>query len=444
MEPTLSQRQSEKARWTKLLTARLPGLADAPEETRVLTGGGVLVLLRRGPERLVVELVHTNSGRPGYRTIGPCTLRYQGRALGPVQETWIDAIAQTVEAIPRAAVPEWAAFLDWATRLPSRGFGVESDERTAQGQELLIRLLEPCQARCEFCICRSAQPDMVSTPEDIEDRLVSGQAAGYTAVVFTGGEPTLVKELPELIARARALGYRRVGIQTNGLKLARPEYAQKLVKAGLNYALQSLHSHDAATHESIFQIDGCFEDCVASAQNLLGLGVALTINYVTTTANQRGHRDFIAFVQQRLRRPQRWRHPLRSRYPRVTFSSMSPQGWGAGNQALLPRLSVVAGSVRDAVVLARQAGIRVRIPGLCGFPPCLLPEMASIFYELQEPDPLQLESRQFFEGCASCAFRPRCSGYWKGYAAHHGTDEFQPALAADGHRIPRRWPWTRT
>jgi len=443
LELTLSDRQAEKTLWTQQLTAGLREIDGGPDEVRVLIGGGVTFLLRKGAERLVVELVHIDAEKHGFQTVGSCVIRYQGQDLGPNMDAWLHAIAATVEQIPGPQVDDWTSYLFWATRQPSRGFGVESGERTSQGTELIVRLLEPCQARCAFCICRSAQPDMVSSADDIEERISSGRVAGFRDVVFTGGEPTLVRELPELLSRARTLRYRRVGVQTNGIKMADMAYAQELVSAGLNSVLQSLHSHEPGVHESIFQIDGCFTDCVRAVQNSMALGLNVCLNYVTTVDNQDGHRDFVRFVHENFGRPNRWRFPHRPRYPSISFSSMSPQGWGANNSSILPRLSSVASSVRLAAELAEELGIFVRIPGLCGFPPCLLPEHALLFDELRDSEPVTIEARQYFDGCDDCAFRGGCSGYWKGYVLHHGTEEFRPALASDGYGIPRRWPWQR-
>ena len=117
---------------------------------------------------------------------------------------------------------------------------------------------------------------------------------------------------------------------------------------------------------------------------------------------------------------------------------MSPQGWGERNTAELPRLSEVAESVRQGLITAKKYNIQVRIPGLCGFPACFLPEYASVFDELTEREVVDIDERQYFDQCDSCAFRHKCSGYWKGYVRKYGTAEFIPAKESDGYRLPKK------
>ena len=111
----------------------------------------------------------------------------------------------------------------------------------------------------------------------------------------------------------------------------------------------------------------------------MALRVNLTLNYVTTKKNILGHRDFIDFVYKTFRRQSGILSYLGIGrvYPGITFSSMSPQGWGEKNKDQLPQLSVVAKSVKAALEQAKKYVISVRnSPGLCGFPACFLPEYA--------------------------------------------------------------------
>ena len=67
---------------------------------------------------------------------------------------------------------------------------------------------------------------------------------GIPHVVFTGGEPTLRDDLPELIAHAEHNG-QITGMNTNGRRLADPAYLRPLVDAGLDHVQITLESHAA-------------------------------------------------------------------------------------------------------------------------------------------------------------------------------------------------------
>jgi MoaA/NifB/PqqE/SkfB family radical SAM enzyme len=59
---------------------------------------------------------------------------------------------------------------------------------------------------------------------------------GIPHVVFTGGEPTLREDLPQLIAHAESLG-QVSGILTDGLRLVDEAYLQTLLQTGLDHVM---------------------------------------------------------------------------------------------------------------------------------------------------------------------------------------------------------------
>ncbi len=66
---------------------------------------------------------------------------------------------------------------------------------------------------------------------------------GIPHLVFTGGEPTLREDLPELIARAEANG-QVTGLLSDGLKLADDKYLNTLLQTGLDHLMVVLHPED--------------------------------------------------------------------------------------------------------------------------------------------------------------------------------------------------------
>lgn len=100
---------------------------------------------------------------------------------------------------------------------------------------------------------------------------------GIPHIVFTGGEPTLRPDLPELIAHAEKLG-QITGINTNGRRLKDPAFVQALLDAGLDHAQITLESHDPAFHDRMVGPRGAWEDTVAGLRNALATRLFVMTN----------------------------------------------------------------------------------------------------------------------------------------------------------------------
>ena len=87
-------------------------------------------------------------------------------------------------------------------------------------------------------------------------------------VVFTGGEPTLRPDLPELVAYAQSKG-QITGLNTNARRLSDRRYVLELVDAGLDHVQITLESHDPTIHDQMVTARGAWQQTVAGIQNAL-------------------------------------------------------------------------------------------------------------------------------------------------------------------------------
>lgn len=91
--------------------------------------------------------------------------------------------------------------------------------------------LQGCNFRCPFChnsdLLGSDGPEQI--PLETLMAFLKKRVGLLDAVCVTGGEPTLQKDLPELLKQIKDLGY-LVKLDTNG---AKPQVLQALVEAGL-------------------------------------------------------------------------------------------------------------------------------------------------------------------------------------------------------------------
>ena len=89
-----------------------------------------------------------------------------------------------------------------------------------------------CNMRCPFChnaaLVTRADEQKLYTNEEILAFLKKRQGI-LDGVAITGGEPTLMRELPDFMEKVRALGY-KIKLDTNG---TRPEILRDIVSRGL-------------------------------------------------------------------------------------------------------------------------------------------------------------------------------------------------------------------
>ncbi|XP_050677297.1 uncharacterized protein LOC126973992 [Leptidea sinapis] len=114
---------------------------------------------------------------------------------------------------------------------------------------LRISITERCNLRCQYCMPAegvelSARSELLGRDELV--RLVSVLAArGVSKLRLTGGEPTLRRDLPDLVQQLSSVaGVRTVAMTSNGVALSRQLPAlQRAGLTALNISLDSLRPH---------------------------------------------------------------------------------------------------------------------------------------------------------------------------------------------------------
>jgi organic radical activating enzyme len=94
--------------------------------------------------------------------------------------------------------------------------------------------------------------------------------AGIPHVIFTGGEPTLREDLPQLIAYGEKIGV-VTGLLTNGIRLADPEYLHSLLMSGLDHLMIVLDTENDKAWDAV--------------RHVIAEDIALTIHLTITEQN---------------------------------------------------------------------------------------------------------------------------------------------------------------
>ncbi len=166
-----------------------------------------------------------------------------------------------------------------------------------------IALTYRCQNRCRFCYASS--PDRGRTVREmstaevrrIVDRIYD--EARCPTVSFTGGEPTLRADLPELIAYAKGKGM-RVNLITNGLRCADEGYVATLARSGLDSAQVSLEGGSAAVHDAIVDRPGAFLLSTQAVRSLRQAGIHTHTNTTICAGNRDHLEELVTYVRRTL------------------------------------------------------------------------------------------------------------------------------------------------
>lgn len=159
---------------------------------------------------------------------------------------------------------------------------LKGSRRTAQGLQALLfaagrrvpfrgpaklawEVTERCNSRCLTCSRRDAAPDELTTGEGTA-LLREAASMGVLSVSFSGGEPLLRSDLPELVGEAARLRL-HTSMSTNGL-LLRGETAHNALDAGLSTIYLSLDGMEA-THDRIRGVPGGFRKVTDAARWLI-------------------------------------------------------------------------------------------------------------------------------------------------------------------------------
>jgi radical SAM protein with 4Fe4S-binding SPASM domain len=190
----------------------------------------------------------------------------------------ISTLAQTEKICP-------ISFLDVKTVEPFT-------QRLSAPLRMDLALTFRCQNNCVHCYAGGPHETGELDTEQwkrVMDRLHS---IGVFILTFTGGEPTLRDDLPELLLCAQNTGM-VTGLITNGRRLKDKDYVEKLEKTGLDFVQVTLESHKPKIHDLMTAAKGSWKETVAGIRNVVPSRIYVTTN---TTLSKYNAADFLETI----------------------------------------------------------------------------------------------------------------------------------------------------
>ena len=295
-----------------------------------------------------------------------------------------------------------------------------ADEPKLLGEVIEIRLTHRCNEACPFCNSSRWAENQFEGVGEVETAIRSGVGLGARSVAFTGGEPSLVPELPRYVRLARSLGL-DVEVQTNGILVGDVRWWERFrAPDGLsvfpNRLLISLHTQHPERMKSLTGVAGTLERKLASATLAHQRGVRVGVNFVLSRLNLDELPDFPSFLVESL-----------GTWPRLMISVAAATGRARNVPGLVLRIDEVAEPLQAALAAATAMGLNVVVPEGCGVPICAAPMFSGCFSASWKGGRGSLPPGNVKGlGCGGCAFSRMCSGVTAEYAAVFGTEGLLP------------------
>lgn len=325
-----------------------------------------------------------------------------------------------------------AGFQPRLTHLP-----ISLEEVTASPEErggIWFRFFNSCNLRCSYC----DEPTLPAHPVNAElalATLAQLRRQGFDHITLSGGEPTLLRQLPRFVEQLRAAGFSWISVATNGHALRDPAFVQALVDTGVKELYMSVHGADADAATGTTGKQGyweALETALANVQAIAGAGVHLGLNHVITTLSV-GKLATLAQLA--------CRYGARS----LQLSLMEQYVPDHPSTVLMPRLADFSGELPQVRDRLQEAGIAFSLEGI---PPCHLLGLemhyldfrrsrtshARVVYQSDgDTDVVQLTrgasrdmEKVFSPRCDTCLYRSHCCGVHHSYMSTHGADDLIP------------------
>jgi radical SAM protein with 4Fe4S-binding SPASM domain len=149
-----------------------------------------------------------------------------------------------------------------------------------------------CQNNCVHCYAGGPHETQELTVEQWKKVIDKLNEIGVFILTFTGGEPTLREDLPELLVYAQNKGM-VTGLISNGRKLKDEVYVATLEKSGLDFVQITLESHKPQIHDKITNTKGSWKETIQGIQNATLSNIYVSTN---TTLSKYNAKDFLTTI----------------------------------------------------------------------------------------------------------------------------------------------------
>jgi cyclic pyranopterin phosphate synthase len=285
-----------------------------------------------------------------------------------------------------------------------------------------------CNNNCRFCTLRGLNRSNNRSTQEIKKTLEDYPLR--RSVSFSGGEPTIRKDIFELVSYAKQLGFEKINMETNGRMLYYKNFTQKLIDVGVDSFTLTFVGHTPELHDFLTGIPGSFNQLVKGVKNIRedkSKRVYIMVHFVLMKQNYQFLPQIVNFLLD-----------LDVDYVKIMFCHPIG-GSDMFFDEFVPRITDIIPFLKESL----DIGIRRNKPVIAdNLPFCILPEYEKYFISFSKDfrrvaisigvekfnSMLKKRLSETIKGekCKSCKFDKVCDGLFKRYSKEYGFSEIKP------------------
>ena len=291
-----------------------------------------------------------------------------------------------------------------------------------------------CNLACDYCTITVPMRARALSSRAVAAALREGSRDGFSAVSFTGGEPTIRADLLPLVREARRLGYDDIKVQTNGLLLSDANLS-RLLEAGVTRIHVSIHTHEREAYERKVRRSDVYDAMESGLRRVVA-------------ANVEAHADLIVEAETMHRLPDAVRWLVERGVQRGFLWYVSLTDQNRDRIESLPRIRDALPWMHQAFRAAEAGGMDLRSLHV---PRCLLGEDAERAHDpgarrvrvITPEATFELRDAKLTPGmhvpaCSGCEHEDYCPGIRRDYVEVFGDEEIASARGVAPRIAPTR------
>jgi len=183
---------------------------------------------------------------------------------------------------------------------PVTFLGIEKEEPFSYEYSAPLRmdmaLTFRCQNNCIHCYAGGPHETPELTTQQWKEAIDHLSDIGVFILTFTGGEPTIREDLPELLLYVQNKGL-VTGLITNGRNLKDKAYVDTLEKVGLDFVQVTLESHKSEVHDLMTAAIGSWKETLTGIRNAVNSQIYVSTNTTLSKRNAASFLDTIDFIK---------------------------------------------------------------------------------------------------------------------------------------------------